>query len=93
MWKDWVRGICHLDFLITTKLVADQIGIDFGIADEEDSDDDDDDEEVDRPEQALVLAFRSEDGYPLLLAVDSNTPLDLMKRILRVYVQEVRSEC
>jgi hypothetical protein len=71
-------------------MATDQICIEFGIDDEQDREDDDEPEQA---EEALVLAFRNEDGYPLLPAVNSNTPLDMLKRILRVYVREVRSKC
>ena len=89
MWNDWAEGIHRLDCLITVKIVADQMRIEFGSDDGEDGDDD---EEADRVEEGLVLAFRSEDKYPLLPAVNSNTPLDLLKRVLRVYVREVQSK-
>lgn len=61
--------------------------------DEDDNDDeghgeDDDDEGV----RGLELDLRDEDRYPLLPAFDSNTPLNVLKRILRVYVREVRSK-
>ena len=61
--------------------------------DDEDNDDDeghgedDDDEGV----RGLELDLRDENRYPHLPSFDSNIPLNVLKRILRVYVQEVRS--
>jgi len=52
---------------------------------EEDNDDDDDDDGV----QELELYLQDRDRYPLLPSFDSNIPLNVLKQILRVYVQEV----
>ena len=41
----------------------------------------------------MVLALRKSDRYPLLPKFDSNTPLEHLKHLLRVYVGHVRSEC
>jgi hypothetical protein len=72
---------------IFVKLLTNWNAIDYDNNDE----DGDNDDEGERGEDALVLARRKEDNYPLLPAFDSNTPLDVLKRILRVYVREVRS--
>lgn len=51
-------------------------------------------EDVDHGEdkQPVMLALREEDGFPLLPTIDPDAPLDLLKRILRIYVREVRSK-
>jgi hypothetical protein len=82
--------MCSPHCLVAIKMVTDEACIEFGSDDEKDGGDED--EEAERPEEALVLAFR-EDRYPLLPAVNSNTPLEMLKQILRVYVREVRSKC
>ena len=56
---------------VTGRMVTDQIHLEFGSDDETDGGNDDG--EAEKPEEALVLAFR-DDGYPLLPAIDSNTP-------------------
>ena len=71
-------------------MVTDQIHLEFGSDDETDGGDDDG--EAEKPEEGLVLAFR-DDGYPLLPAIDSNTLLEMLKWVLRVYVWEVHSKC
>ena len=59
---------------------------------DDDDDGEEDNDEADRAEDRLVLTFRKEDNYPLLPAIDSNTPLEQLKRLLRVYAGEVRSK-
>ena len=71
-------------------MVTDQIHLEFGSDDETDGGDDD--VEAEKPEGALVLEFR-DDRYPLLPTIDSNTLLEMLKWVLRVYVREVCSKC
>ena len=82
--------MCSPHYPVTTRMVTDQIHLEFGSDDETDGGDDDG--EAEKPEEALVLAFR-DDGYLLLPAIDSNTPLEMLKWVLRVYVQKVCSKC
>ena len=82
--------MCRPHYPVTARMVTDQIHLEFDSDDETDGGDDNG--EAEKPEEALVLAFR-DDGYPLLPAIDSNTPLEMLKRVLRVYVREVRSKC
>src|SRR5882762_8110998 len=60
--------------------------------DDDDDDDDGADDEGEQGEETLVLALRKSDRYPLLPKFDSNTPLEHLKHLLRVYVGHVRSE-
>ena len=82
--------MCSPHYPVTARMVTDQIHLEFDSDDETDGGDDNG--EAEKPEEALVLAFR-DDGYPLLPTIDSNTPLEMLKRVLRVYVREVRSKC
>jgi len=84
MWRDWSEGIWCLNYLIFVRWLTDRSPVDFGS-----DDDDDNDDEGTQAEDGLVLAFRKEDRYPLLPEFNSNPPLDVLKRILRVYVREV----
>jgi len=59
---------------------------------DDDDDGEEDNDEVDQAEDRLVLTFRKEDNYPLLPVIDSNTPLEQLKHLLRVYAGEVRSK-
>ena len=68
----------------------DQIHHDHCLADFVDDDGEDDEGEV-MPEDQVVLAYRP-DGYPILPAFDSNTPLDRLKQIIRAYVRAVQSK-
>jgi hypothetical protein len=85
MWKDWAEGTNCFHFV---ELITNQEHIDY----DNGGDEDDNDEEAEKGEDALVLARRENDKYPLLPLINSNTPLDILKRILRVYVREVRSK-
>jgi hypothetical protein len=71
------------------ELLTNQKHIDY---DGDGDDDDDNDDEAEKGEDTLVLARRENDKYPLLPPINSNTPLDVLKRILRVYAREVRSK-
>ena len=84
------EGMCSPHYLITIKMVTDWIHLEFGIDEEKDGGDEDVD--VERLEEALVLTFW-EDGYLLLPTVNSNTPLEMLKQVLRVYVWEIHSKC
>lgn len=85
MWQDWAEGT---HFFYFVELLTNKEHIDYDDGGVED----DNDEEADKGEDALVLACRETDKYPLLPPINSNTPLDVLKRILRVYVREVRSK-
>ena len=82
--------MCSPHYPVTVTMVTDQIHLEFGIDDEKDGDDED--KEVEEPEEVLVLAFQ-DNRYLLLLAVNSNTPLEMLKQVLRVYVWKVCSRC
>jgi hypothetical protein len=47
---------------------------------------------VDQTEDILVLTFWKEDNYFLLPVIDSDTPLEQLKHMLRVYTGEVWSK-
>lgn len=72
------------------RICTNRILVEFLADDDDDGEEDND--EADRAEDRLVLTFRKEDNYPLLPAIDSNTPLEQLKRLLRVYAGEVRSK-
>jgi len=57
-----------------------------------DNDDDNDghgEDDNDEGVQGLELDLQDEDRYPLLPTFDSDTQLNVLKRLLRVYVREV----
>ena len=85
MWQDWVEGT-HFFYFVELLTKKEHIDYDDGGVE------DDNDEEADKGEDTLVLACCKTDKYPLLPPINSNTLLDVLKRILRVYVQEVRSK-
>jgi hypothetical protein len=72
------------------RICTNRILVEFLADDDDDGEEDND--EADRAEDRLVLTFWKEDNYPLLPAIDSNTPLEQLKRLLRVYAGEVRSK-
>ena len=72
------------------RICTNRILVEFLADDDDDGEEDND--EADRAEDRLVLTFRKEDNYPLLPAIDSNTPLEQLKCLLKVYAGEVRSK-
>jgi hypothetical protein len=70
--------------------------VEFDDDDDEDEDDDDDEghgeDDDDEAVRGLELDLWDEDRYPLLPDFDSNILLNVLKRILRVYIREVQSE-
>jgi hypothetical protein len=66
--------------------------VEFDDNDEDDDDDEGHGEDDDEAVRGLELDLWDEDRYPLLPDFDSNIPLNVLKRILRVYVWEVQSK-